>query len=725
MLLWGLAAAAPILIHLWNRRRHRDTDWAAMRFLLAAMKKNRRRIQVEQLLLLIVRCAIMLFFAIALADLSCVASPGLAGFSAAGARTHHVLVFDNSYSMAYGADGETRLAQAKRLARRIIEDAAEGDGFSLVGMGPTSQGIISDPAFDPKDVLREIDQITVDAGVANLDLALAEIQTTLENGSRDFSRLKRAKVAIFTDYGANTWQQADSPSNHSTIESIASSAIVQCYDVGQLETANSAIVSVEQVSSYLVPGALARYRIDVSCDNPVQIPDQVLQMLVDGQLVSQQIIRFNDSNLASAELSTTFEKPGNHSIEFRLNDDALSVDNQFYFVAHVKSNVRVLVLADESSQSQFVTIALDPTAGAGNGPVEVVTTRFSSLLDLDLISFDVIYLSNVARFNLEEATLLKSYVQQGKSLVIFLGDRVDSANYNQQFAAGSNSQAMLPVRLDAPSQRGDYILDPRGYQHPMLQPFRGQQAGGLLTTPIWNYYRVQPIEGVAAENVLWFGNGDPAVVSLQTFISGRDDEAPGRLGGRVTLFSLPASTDSVDRTLEPPAAWTVFPTWPSFPPMVQESLAYSLASQVNRRNIRPGELFEGVLKLESAGQTVEVSTPQQRKIRVQSEARDDRLYWVFGETRQPGIYKITTGNLSSSQVAFSVNADTAESDLSRIGLESLPESLKPGENQLDNPGSVRISASASIELFRYFLVVVLALLFLESFLAYHFGAAKR
>ena len=42
-LLWGMGlASAPILIHLFFRRRHREIDWAAMRWLLEAIKKQYR-----------------------------------------------------------------------------------------------------------------------------------------------------------------------------------------------------------------------------------------------------------------------------------------------------------------------------------------------------------------------------------------------------------------------------------------------------------------------------------------------------------------------------------------------------------------------------------------------------------------------------------------------------------------------------------------------------------
>jgi hypothetical protein len=54
MLGWGAAAAAPILIHLFTRRKFKRVTWAAMEFLIAAAKKNQQRIQLQQWLLLAV-----------------------------------------------------------------------------------------------------------------------------------------------------------------------------------------------------------------------------------------------------------------------------------------------------------------------------------------------------------------------------------------------------------------------------------------------------------------------------------------------------------------------------------------------------------------------------------------------------------------------------------------------------------------------------------------------
>src|SRR5436190_10389292 len=57
-LMWaGVAAISiPIIIHLLNKRKFKIVDWAAMDFLLDADKKNRRRVRLENFLLLLLRC---------------------------------------------------------------------------------------------------------------------------------------------------------------------------------------------------------------------------------------------------------------------------------------------------------------------------------------------------------------------------------------------------------------------------------------------------------------------------------------------------------------------------------------------------------------------------------------------------------------------------------------------------------------------------------------------
>ena len=63
----GLAVTAvPIVIHMLTRLRRRPVAWGAMRFLLEAYRRHRSRLRLEQWLLLLVRCLILVILGLAL-----------------------------------------------------------------------------------------------------------------------------------------------------------------------------------------------------------------------------------------------------------------------------------------------------------------------------------------------------------------------------------------------------------------------------------------------------------------------------------------------------------------------------------------------------------------------------------------------------------------------------------------------------------------------------------
>src|ERR1700688_3906534 len=62
LLVAAALVSVPIIIHLINRMRFKRIRWAAMEFLLKAQKRNRRRLIIEQLLLLALRCLLVAMF---------------------------------------------------------------------------------------------------------------------------------------------------------------------------------------------------------------------------------------------------------------------------------------------------------------------------------------------------------------------------------------------------------------------------------------------------------------------------------------------------------------------------------------------------------------------------------------------------------------------------------------------------------------------------------------
>jgi len=105
-LLWGGLAvvSAPVIIHLLHRRKVKQVDWGAMRFLLEMLAKRRRRLFLDDLLLLMVRALLLGCVGLAMvrpAFHRAAAQNAVHGIARQG-RTAAVLLIDDSLSSAAG-----------------------------------------------------------------------------------------------------------------------------------------------------------------------------------------------------------------------------------------------------------------------------------------------------------------------------------------------------------------------------------------------------------------------------------------------------------------------------------------------------------------------------------------------------------------------------------------------------------------------------------------------
>src|SRR5437667_9018402 len=108
----GLLISSPIIIHLINRMRFKRLRWAAMEFLLKSQKRNRRRLIIEQLILLALRCFLVLL------GVLLVSRYLLAFFQPQ--NTLHVVLLDDTLSMTdqWKVEGEGQ--DCFKVAKEII-----------------------------------------------------------------------------------------------------------------------------------------------------------------------------------------------------------------------------------------------------------------------------------------------------------------------------------------------------------------------------------------------------------------------------------------------------------------------------------------------------------------------------------------------------------------------------------------------------------------------------
>jgi hypothetical protein len=715
MLGWLAAAALPLVIHLWNRRKHRETVWAAMDFLLAAIQKNARRLRIEQWLLLAVRTAIIVLVVLA------VAGPyqehATAPF-ASGRPTHKVIVIDGSYSMDYRPAELSRFERARELAGEIVEHSRSGDAFTLVLMASPPRAIVDKPSFSHADFLLEVQGLKFVHTDANLPATLAKVEQIVQSVAQEHSRLVQHEVYFLSDLGRNTWIRAVNDDDVSAqLDWLAKQASLWVVDLGQATTENFAVSSLATSQPYATTMGEIPFRATVR-SYAQQQRRQTLEFLVDGERIGDETIDVPTGGEATANFRHRFDLPGDHSVEVRLKGDPLTVDNHRWLVLPVKEKVETLIVNGEASAraANYLRYALDPDSGKPGSvaevqsPVRVTVISESVLLESNLSRYDCVFLSNVAQFTIGEARALSSYVHAGGSLVFFLGDRVQADSYNEQLGHRGEQKRLLPVVLDRPTDSAaQFHFDPLEYRHPMIEPFRGNERAGLLQTPIGKYFRMTTSSAgeTAAEVVLAFQETkDPAIVIAPV----------GQ--GRVTVVALPASLESLDTSRRP---WTLFVATQSFQPIVQEILAYTLRGQVQSKAANVGESIGGSVPPAAATTSIAVQTPENRTEQVRAIADGPESRWSYDETWYSGLYHAGLAAAGASDQIVAVNIDLAESDLTKVSPDELPRSLTALVQGQDFATAGANDIAPRGGLHRPLLYVALLLLLVESGLAWFLG----
>ncbi len=207
MLLVGgaLAVLIPVLIQLFNRTRFQITQWAAMEFLLAALKKTRKRVRLENLLLLLLRILVLAFVALMLAR------PSIEGSVPLPQKTHLVVVLDNSYSTGARTDGREAFERAKDLIEASINAPEFVDG-SAISLFLTSETLADygrdddERTRDEDDEGDETDDVDVEYDPEQEEVALRRIRDLRAQLEAARETLDAAEEAYEEERGRDTPQ---------------------------------------------------------------------------------------------------------------------------------------------------------------------------------------------------------------------------------------------------------------------------------------------------------------------------------------------------------------------------------------------------------------------------------------------------------------------------------------------------------------------------------------
>ncbi|MDG2148364.1 MAG: BatA domain-containing protein [Planctomycetota bacterium] len=753
VMLWGaLAVSIPILIHFLNRRRYVVRSFAAMAFLRQAYAQRRKRLRMENLLLLLLRCLVVLLAALAMA-LPFVPQDSLFSI-VTGGRTDLVLVVDRSGSMGRLIGPDTTLDDRvlERVRNQISQlEAERGDTVTLVtpGGGDLLPGPIG---ASPSAALEILDSgLPAPTGTADMVAALRLIKERVRTVYRG-----RLEIEVYSDLQEASWREKlgglfaeileDGGGSVRVLDVVGDAAPVTNVGVEALSAENALLIKGDVVSfvgvlrnhgDVAVRGLTATFRLELPAPSK-----PIVRKVTD--------IEIPPRGTVDLPLRLRMDKAGPQHLELTLEGDQLPFDDQRSLAFEVRDGIDVLLVDGQAGANPldgataFLDMALDPTAdgddlGIVRFSTHVLDVRSFEEAGRDLYRYEAIVLANVDLVSEQTASLLEDVVRSGTPLLIFTGDRVDPDMATERLGR------LLPMRIGAvrgdPKGTGeqDYVTlvldDPPA---PQLELFADPRLAVLLQVPVLAWNELTPWESVPVEPSATSNeveeqrsiDGDTEAEVLAWFADSLGQVTPAivqasRGLGRVVLFATSAD-DSWSLLPRQPATWL---------PLVHELMSALTAQDSALTNLPVGQSPtlivdgkpESARLLSPSGAIENIGRPE-----VSSHGRRSLLSLDSTPLREAGAWSLEIEFADPTQpqrsLALAALPDAMEGDLRRLDGASLDQVLQGVDyslgEQVDEGEDSEGAGGGDGSLFRALLWSLLAFAVGEVLLSRFMGGSR-
>lgn len=664
LLIWGtLLGVIPVIIHLLNRRRFRRVEWAPMRYLKLTIQRNRRRIQIEQWLLLLVRIALPVLLFVFLAR-PLVNPTGLERWLGGGGRTSHVVLVDDSLSMGYASGGPPALHRARDVAAALLAATRPGDRCSLVATSAPGAPVFHEVEGTRREELsRDALALPQTETHAAWPSVLAGVDAVLQSCT-----YPTRKLTIVTDLRKAGWDAGVSAVARRWNEQ---GVHVRVVDVGADESANIALESLVPLDRTILAGAESRWEALIRNASPRMLAGAKAVLRVDDKPTEVRLPEIGPRQSAKVPLTVRFPGVGPHDVSLQIPDDELPGDNQHWAAVPVKDSLLIRLVDGEPSPEPFGSevdyLAAPLSVGVGDAEawrVEVV--QEDDFLSPRLEPADVLVLANVAAPTREQANRLARLVRDGMGLMIFTGAKLDTGLYN-----------------DLLYRSGDRVL-PCALKAQVDGEIRGLFIEPVRPSPIEKLLELRPsaLERVTARRIMAVEEGSEegkVRVLARWNDAARSPAVIERVvgDGRVLLW-----TTTADR------AGNDWPVEPSFVLAVREAVRGTARPTPLANTVSAGDRPRRVVRSSQQVSNVRLTPPGSGEPRALSavplksngpDGLGPAVAIDLRDTRRAGLYRVAwdEGPLGTQQDLFAANPDRRESALDRIEGKALKTMLAP------------------------------------------------
>ncbi|MCW5754164.1 MAG: BatA domain-containing protein [Phycisphaeraceae bacterium] len=561
----GLACVAvPILIHILMRRRRAPVRWGAMKFLLAAYRRQRRRLQFEQWLLLAVRCLLVAAAALGIGGLLW----GGGGETGGARPVVMFLVIDDS--LASGAidptTGETSLERQIRAARGVAAqlNSARGDRLGILAASGPARPVLMPPTVDLPGAERVLSQMTptdsaVDWAGAMRILGSVEASDGERRMAGLFSGWREGSLLDFSGVEAPGWLERviTSTPEETVIDNATLAAVEPMRSVvissGVLGDEGGGLGGLDQVRVLVrrsggwtdEPGRVD-VRLSVQRGTQRVALGEGTAIFSRGGIEAWAVINADLGALAS----------GGGVLVAECGPDGLAGDDVSRRVIELQRSLRVGLISEggvrlprtvlEFAPADWLRLALGPeAASSGEREIETVLIDPSGVDRGRLVGLDAVIVAQPSRLASGAWGRLRAFSDSGGLVVVFpeAGERVQRWTDDALAAFG----ARWRIERETHDLEGAIMREvERGAG--LFSAIAGELAE--LARPV----RVERVLGIDAESgvALRLEDGSPLVAVWRP---GEDRR------GLLVLFSVAMDL-----------SWTTLPTKPFVIPLVQETI---------------------------------------------------------------------------------------------------------------------------------------------------------
>lgn len=689
LLLGLLAVAAPIAVHLINRRRATRVKFPALDFLARSNRRVARRLKLKQWALLASRIAFFVLIPLAMARPSagCGGEEEQTGNGRLPASV--VFVLDDSGSMSAPVRREDdRYAAAVAAIDAALRDLRPWDQAALVVASSEPELLVGELTDDRQAVARALRDYTPRFATSDLRAAFAAAGDIHAE-----SRLPVRRTVLVTDRGAAGWPDT---ADAAPVDGIGRLSVL---DVSDGDAAN---VAVETLSYERAPsGGEGEYAINATIRAWGGDDRQVTATLyVDGEAVGSAPVAVSPGVATSVGFTHTLGAAGAYEASVAIDGDTgPRIDDRRTVPVQPDRAVRTLVVDGDpravalNDEVYFLERALDVVIDERR-EIEPTVIAPDALGGTDLAGFDVVVLANVGALGVPVVERLQAFVEAGGGLLFTAGDNVDPDRWNSLFRPLLPKPVRSVKVLAEPGAADAEIMATRMAEidasHPavgMLGRRGGESARAAL---VYRYLLLEPSPDSDAEVVINYGDGGPALL----------ERAVGR--GRVMLWTTSVDLDWADVALTT-----------AYVPMVRRLVEY-----LARRSGAAADQAElgarVVLPVAALGpERVSVETPSGERVVLDGDGE------VSLVPREPGVHRVSITvageDLPVPELDFAANAAASEFDPATVAPELVDAVVaRAAESQTDEVGG---AAPAGRSLWPWLLFFGLVALYAESLLA--------